>query len=143
MKIYSLLFLLLLFMISCDFNTFRENKPEDRQEAEKVTEKFYTLLKEGKKEEAAKLFSNDFFKFSKKSELDQILEWEISESKNMMEYKLADWTTLVVGGSSARSEYTLVYNVQRGKLKTREEFSLQKEKDKAIRILKYKMTAQQ
>ncbi|MDH6252852.1 hypothetical protein M2347_002579 [Chryseobacterium sp. H1D6B] len=141
MKIYTLL-LLSFLLLSCDFKTFRENDPQDKLDAEKVTEKFYTLIKQDKKQEVFKLFSSEFFKVTKKSDLDQLIDWAIKESKTSSTHTLTDCQTNVEKGTNAKSEYILSYSVQRGTIKTDEGFTLKKEKDDKIRIVGYKINAE-
>ena len=55
MKKYTLILIPLLF-IGCNFNKTYRNREEDKQEAEKITEKFYSLIKNNNRKEALKLF---------------------------------------------------------------------------------------
>jgi len=132
----TILFLLLL--IGCDFNTFRKNKIEDKQEAEKVTEKFYSLVKDNNKPEIIKLFSDKFLKATSSKDLNQLLDWAITEGKNSSSHSLSAWQTLVVKGTNSKSEYSFTYNVQRGKISTQEIFTLEKE-DNKIKIVTYQI----
>lgn len=45
MKKYILI-LVVLFLTSCTFNKTYRNREEDKKEAEKITEKYYQLIKE-------------------------------------------------------------------------------------------------
>ncbi|WP_295230615.1 hypothetical protein [uncultured Chryseobacterium sp.] len=138
MKIYSVLFLFLF--LSCDFiKTYRENVTSDKEDAEKVTEKFYALLKQNKKEEIFKLFNNEFYRATSKKDLDQIITWAIEEGKISSKHILVDWKTHVEKGTNAKSEYLLTYNVQRGKIKTEEIFTLTKDQDDNIKIKGYRL----
>ncbi|MDQ1097532.1 MULTISPECIES: hypothetical protein [Chryseobacterium] len=138
MKIYSILFL--FFFLSCDFvKTYRENVTSDKEDAEKVTEKFYTFLKQNKKEEIFKLFNNEFYRATSKKDLDQIITWAIEEGKISSKHVLIDWKTHVEKGTDAKSEYLLTYNVQRGKIKTEEIFTLTKDQDDNIKIKGYRL----
>jgi len=138
MRIYSVLFLFLF--LSCDFiKTYRENVTSDKEDAEKVTEKFYLLLKQNKKEEIFKLFNNEFYRATSKKDLDQIITWAIEEGKISSKHVLVDWKTHVEKGTNAKSEYLLTYNVQRGKIKTEEIFTLTKGQDDNIKIKGYRL----
>lgn len=141
MKNYFILFIS-LFLFNCnDFNTFRENKIEDKTEAEKTTNNFYFNLKRNKKNEIFKLFSNKFYIKTNKKDLNQFLDWAIKEGKsNSLQNNLINWHTLVIEGTSPKSEYTLVYKVKRGSLETEEIFNLEKENE-SIKIVGYKINA--
>lgn len=118
--------LLTFLLVSCDFNTFRENKVEDKEEAQKVTEKFYSYLKKNNKEEIKKLFSPKFFKITSVKDFEQLLDWQINEGKKESAHSLVHWQTLVTKGTSAKSNYILEYDVKRGKIGTEEIFTLEK-----------------
>lgn len=142
MKIYITLSLLFL-LLSCDFKTFRENNSQDIKEAEKVTERYYSLVEKGDKEELLKLFSKDFFESSDKNAVESVIDWQIQESKKPnYTYTLIDSQTLVEEGTDAKSEYVLTYSVQR-EFKTKDKITLIKENDDKIRIFKYEMTSEE
>lgn len=142
MKIYITLSLLFL-LLSCDFKTFRENNSQDIKEAEKVTERYYSLVEKGDKEELLKLFSKDFFESSDKNAVESVIDWQIQESKKPnYTYTLIDSQTLVEEGTDAKSEYVLTYSVQR-EFKTKDKITLIKENDNKIRIFKYEMTSEE
>ncbi len=47
MRKFIILFVILT-LINCSFNNVRENREEDKKDAEKITLKFYSLIKEKK-----------------------------------------------------------------------------------------------
>lgn len=137
MKTYILI-LITLFLTSCNLNRTYENREEDKKEAEKITQKFFSLVKENNKQEALKLFGKGFFKVSNKNELNQTIEWTKKEAGNISNYSLYEWETTVVTGTNPKANYLLVYNAQRDKINTEEIFSLEKEND-SIKIIGYKV----
>lgn len=137
MKKY-LLILISLLLVSCDFNKYYKDREEDKQEAEHVTARFYSLIEENNKPEALTLFSDKFFQVTDRDKLNQMIEDTQREYGKMKNYNLSQWETLVVKGSNPKSEYLLTYNVQRDTVQTQETFSLQKENNK-IKIIGYKI----
>ena len=132
----SIFFLLLIS--SCTFNTIRENREEDKKEAEKVTQQFFTLVKENNKKELYKLFSDKFFQVTNKNQLNSIIDWGQKEGDSIIGYSIVSWKTTIVKGTNPKSDYLLIYNVKRKKISTEEIFSLQKEND-TIKILGYRL----
>ncbi len=135
--IFSIIFSIIL-LAGCSFNSTKENREEDKNEAEKVTKLFYALVQKNDKDEAYKLFSDKFFKVTDKNKLDQMIEWTKKEGGNFTNYQLSSWNTLIVKGTDSKSEYSLIYEVKRPLINTEEIFSLEKEKDK-IKIVGYKI----
>ncbi|MDC8102987.1 hypothetical protein ACNFU2_20590 [Chryseobacterium sp. PTM-20240506] len=134
----SLLILVLLLITSCNFNHIYENREEDKKEAEKITQKFYSLIKANRKEEILKLFSAKFFKATSKDKLIGMIDWTNKEAGSSSNYSLYEWETSVVKGTNSKAEYLLSYYVKRDKINTFEIFSLQKETD-SIKIIGYEI----
>jgi len=65
MKNYILI-LLSWFLVSCSFNKTYENREADKEEAEKVTNSFYSLIQQNKKNELFGLLMINFLKKKKK-----------------------------------------------------------------------------
>jgi len=136
MKKYILILITLLF-ISCNFNKTYRNREEDKQDAEKITEKFYSLLKKDNREEAFKLFGDKFFKITNKEQLNKMLnDIKTSCGDQILHTQLATWETLVSKGTSPQSEYVLIYKVNRNIKNTQEKITLQKNND-SIKIVGY------
>jgi len=127
---------LLLLLISCTFNTTRENREEDKKEAEQIAQNFYILIKENNSEKAFKLISKNLFKVTSKEKFNQILNQSYIECGNIKNDSLVHWETLVIKGSNPKSEYVLIYNVKRDIKNTQEKFTLHKEGD-SIKIIGY------
>ncbi|MBP2619398.1 hypothetical protein [Chryseobacterium jejuense] len=135
MKKYILIFIT-FFLISCNFNSTSQNREEDKKEAEKITERFYYFIKKNDKENAIELISKNLFKVTPKEKFSQILGSCSSECGEIKSYSLNHWETFVVKGTNPRSEYVLVYDVNRTIKNTKEKFTLKKEND-SIKILGY------
>lgn len=126
------------FLISCNFNTTYQNREDDKKDAEKITQKFYKLLKKGNTKDILPLFSEDFFKVTNKDKFIELFEKTNNTYGNILNDSLSHWETLVVKGSKPKSEYLLVYNVKRDKIDSQEYITLHKEKD-GIKIFEYRV----
>ncbi|WP_213280347.1 hypothetical protein [Chryseobacterium indologenes] len=140
MKKYILI-LISLFLISCNFNKTYRNREEDKQYAGKITEKFYSLLKKDNREEAFKLFGNKFFKITNKEQLKQMLDMINKDCGNSIDtIELTTWETFVSVGTNPKSDYVLLYKVNRNIKNTQEKITLQKNND-SIKIVGYDVKA--
>jgi hypothetical protein len=133
-----LLILTFFFLVSCDYNKIYENRESDKQDAQKVINKFYFLIKQKDKEEVFKLFSNRFFKEVGKERFEQILDKTDNDFGEIKDYALTNSWTQIVEGSNPISKYELSYNVTRDSTRTKEFFKLQKEND-TIKIISYRL----
>ncbi len=125
---YFYLLSLFLILTSCNFNTTYSNQESDKKEAEKITNKLYWEIQYGTNEdEIFKLFSDQFFAVTNKNELREIISKSNSKFGAIKEPTLAEWETLVVKGTNARSEYVFIYDVARENTKTKEKISMIKE----------------
>ena len=137
MKTYFLI-VLSIFLTSCYHDQTYRNRNADKNDAEKVTEKFYSSIDSNKKQETLDLFSSLFFKKTNPKDLNAILDWAVKEAKTGSSHKLTNWHTLVIEGTDPKSEYTLTYNATRGSVNTEETFNMEKEKDQ-IKIVGFKI----
>lgn len=131
MKKYILI-LIVLFLTSCNFNKVYENREEDKQEAQKVIDKFYFLIQQNNREEAFKLFDQ---KTTSKEKFDLIYDKVENENGAIKDYKLSTWQTSIVKGTDSKADYLLTYDVTRNISNTKEFFLMQKEND-TIKIIK-------
>jgi len=132
-----LLFVTLTLLVSCSFNQTFSNRESDRDDAEKISKKFYWELLQGtNKDKIYELFSDKFFEVTNKDQLDKLISDSQQEYGVIKENNLEHWETLVVKGSNSKSEYLLTYNVTRESGTTKETFSMLKE-DENIKIVGY------
>lgn len=134
MKNYILI-LMSLFLISCNFNKYYKNRDADKQDAEKVTENFYSLITNNR-EQAFLLFGNKFFQVTSKEQLNQIFNDININCGNSLNIQLLKWETLVSVGTNPKSEYVLLYKVKRNIKNTQEKITLEKDKN-IIKIVGY------
>ncbi|KMQ59626.1 hypothetical protein ACM40_15955 [Chryseobacterium sp. BLS98] len=132
------IFLVLILMISCNYNETFSNREQDKQDAERVIKKFYASIKENNKESTIKLFSKKFFLITNKQQLNEMINWTNEKGGTISNYTLSNWQTLVIKGPNPKSDYSLVYYIKRDSINTQEIFSLQKEND-TIKIVGYKI----
>ncbi|HCN48560.1 MAG TPA: hypothetical protein DIT10_05625 [Chryseobacterium sp.] len=130
--------LIIFLFIGCSYDKIYENREEDRQDAQKVINKFYFLVKENNKKELFKLFSNRFFKEVGKERFEQILDKTDNDFGKVKDYELTNSWTQVIKGSNPISKYELSYLVTRNSTQTKEYFRLQKEND-SIKIISYRL----
>lgn len=126
MRKYILIFLALL-LINCS------SKEPDRKEAEKITQKFYTLLKENNRDEIFKLCGDELFKIASKEQVNQMFDTSSSQFGNVKNDSLIYEQTNIIKGVN---EYVLIYNVSRDIKNTQEKFTLHKEGN-SIKIVGY------
>lgn len=136
MKKYILI-LIALTIVSCNFNKTYHNREEDKKDAEKITEKFYTLIKENNRQKAFKLIGNKFFETTDKNQLNQMIDDINAEcGDKISDTQLTIWETVVSVGTNPKSQYVLSYRVERNIQNTQEKFTLEKDDD-SIKIVGY------
>ena len=142
MKKQTLLILLIsIFISSCTFNSSYVDRDVDRQEAERVTVKFFYLLRDKKFNETHSLFSPRFLQVTNKEKINQIFQTSEERLGSIKDQILESWNTNNVKGTNYKSEYFLVYKVKRTKFDTKERIRLEKEND-TIKILYYNIESE-
>jgi hypothetical protein len=137
-KIYLLIISFLL--ISCNFNQFYKDRESDKEDGEKIPQKFYWELRYGgNQNDIYKLFDEKFFAVTDQEKLLELINVTQNKIGPVQEYNLVKWETMVVKGSNARSEYLLTYDVKRGSENTEETFTMEKNKDGDIKIVGYRV----
>lgn len=128
---------LLILLAGCQVNSSNENEESEKIKAEKVTDKFYSMIADKNFEKADAFFSADFFKISTKEQLHQILSKTNATLGNYQSKKLADWKTKRTFGSKPFSEYVLVYEVKYEHFTAMETITLVSSDNSSIKILGY------
>lgn len=137
MKKYLLFFLVLLLITGCEFNKTYRNREQDKRDAEKITNQFYSLLKENKESQVYELFGDKFFKLTPKEQLTKMLNEINAECGNkILSIKLEKWESFVSTGTNNKSEYVLLYRIHRNLKNTEEKITLEKAKNN-IKIVGY------
>lgn len=127
--------LILVLMTSCSYDKIYENRESDKQDAQKIMNKFYFLIQQNNKEEAFKLFNQ---KTTSKEKFDLIYDKVKSENGAIKDFKLSDCQTSIVQGTHTKADYLLTYDVTRDISNTKEVFLMQKQND-TIKIIKYRI----
>lgn len=132
MKKYILI-LLALFFTNCS------SGEKNIKEAEKITQKFYILLKENDREKILKLYGDELFKIASKEQINQMLDTSFSQFGNIKNDSLIYQQTNIIKGAHSKNEYVLIYNVNRDIKNTQEKFTLHEEGD-SIKVVGYYIT---
>jgi hypothetical protein len=126
-SVFVLISLTLFF--SCSFTATYNNRTEDKKEAQKVGDKFYSLLKQGKYDDTYKLFSKRFFQVSDTTQMNKMYRTIFQKLGAITSDSIAHWETHVVTGTNPSSVYVLYYSVEREKYESKETVSLSKQND--------------
>ncbi len=130
------IFCVCLFIVSCNFNATYEDRIEDKNDAQKITNTFYDLLKAQKYKETYGLFSKRFFQITDTSKLNTLYDVISQRLGAIDEVNLDHWKTEIIKGSNPSSNYALFFLVKRDKYESRETVSLTKENG-SIKIVGY------
>lgn len=141
-RIYAPLYLLCLLFAatSCNFNSTYLNREEDKQDAEKVANQFYTLLQKKDFQKIDPLLSNRFKATTSKEKLNAYLTGGLNKLGEIKSKKLDHWESRVIKGTNASANYVLYYVVERTKFQSKETINLTAENDQ-IKILGYNVNS--
>lgn len=141
-RIYAPLYLLCLLLAatSCNFNSTYLNREEDKQDAEKVANQFYTLLQKKDFQKIDPLLSNRFKATTSKEKLNAYLTGGLNKLGEIKSKKLDHWESRVIKGTNASANYVLYYVVERTKFQSKETINLTAENDQ-IKILGYNVNS--
>ncbi|KAB1230979.1 hypothetical protein [Chryseobacterium viscerum] len=134
----SILILFSFLFVGCSYDKIYENRETDRQDAEKIINKFYYSIQQNEREETFKLFSGRFFKEVDKERFEQILDKTKRDFGKVKDFQITNSWTQVIKGSNTQSRYELSYIVTRDSTQTKEYFKMQKEND-SIKIINYRL----
>ncbi|MGN8057339.1 hypothetical protein ACTJKN_13760 [Pedobacter sp. 22163] len=142
-KIYVSLYLfsLLLIASSCNFNSTYLNREEDKKDAEKVADQFYTLVEKNDLKNLNPLLSNQFKAVTSTQKLNDYLTGTANKLGAIKSQKLDHWETKVIRGSNPSATYVLYYIVERTKFQAKETVTLTAENDQ-IKILGYNVNSE-
>lgn len=142
-KIYASLYLfsLLLIASSCNFNSTYLNREEDKKDAEKVADQFYTFVEKNDLKNLSHLLSNQFKAVTNAQKLNDYLTGTANKLGEIESKKLDHWETKVIRGSNASARYVLYYIVERAKFQAKETVTLTAENDQ-IKILGYNVNSE-
>lgn len=141
MKNFVFVFILILFSCKKELNFTLHNSDSDKREAEKVTAAFYDNHLLNRMDQNTRLFSDAFYKEITKEELVNFLHDMDAKLGKVKGKELDSWETKVVSGTSAKSEYLLVYKVEREKYPSVESFYMVKDDNDSIKILYYNLNS--
>jgi putative heme degradation protein len=128
MKKYIVILLFSLFLINCS--------SKESDEAKKITQRFYTLLKKNNRDEIFKLYGNELFKVASKKQVNQMFDTSSAQFGNIKNDSLIYEQTNIIKETHSKKEYILIYNVNRDIKNTQEKFTLHYQGD-SIKIVGY------
>jgi len=128
---------LLIVLCGCNFTSSFTNRDADKNDAEKVTNKFFEYSKKNDTAAIYKLFSKKFYEAASKEKLNTILTGSQKRLGDMVGDSLIDWQTKVTTGTDNSAEYKFLYKIHRSKYDSKEEFDMIKDEDGKIRIAYY------
>ncbi|WP_231427770.1 DUF3887 domain-containing protein [Pedobacter sp. Leaf250] len=141
-KLFSVLFAfcLLLTLISCNFSGTYINREEDKKDAEKVADEFYTLLQNNEFQKVNSLLSTQFKAATSAEKLNNYLSGALNKLGEIKSKKLDHWESKVVKGTQSSATYVFHYLVERTKFQSKETVTLTAENDK-IKIQCYNINS--
>lgn len=140
-KIYAPLLCLFFALTGCNFNSTYLNREEDKKDAEKVADQFYTLLEKNDLKNINPLLSNQFKAVTSAQKLNDYLTGTIKKLGEIKSKKLDHWETKVIRGSNPSAKYVLYYIVERAKFQAKETVTLTAENDQ-IKVLGYNVNSE-
>ncbi|RZJ78940.1 MAG: hypothetical protein EOO47_12285 [Flavobacterium sp.] len=133
--------LIVILIWSCNFNSTFINREEDKEDAEKIAEKFYGHLQKRAYSKLHALISERFWKTTSDDKLDDFLTSADDKLGPIKSKTLDHWETKIIKGTQSSSTYVLYYLVQREKHQSKETLTLTKE-DGKIKILGYNLNSE-
>lgn len=96
----TFIFFSLTLLFSCHFNATYNNRVEDKDDAQKVTNAFYHLLRNGEYNDTYILFSKKFFQLTDTSKLGNLYQITYNKLGAIDYINLDHWQTQVVKGNN-------------------------------------------
>lgn len=133
--------LLLLFVFSCTYTNTYTNREKDKEDAEVVSNKFYSYLKQNNYKATFTLLTEDLLKPSSKKELINVYENTKRYLGELKETTLLNWATKSVEGGKEYADYAFQYkNIYDSGISV-EYIRLYKDSKKQIKIVEYKVNS--
>jgi hypothetical protein len=128
-----------LLYFNCQVNNFRIDDNRDKEEAQKITDRFFMYFH-------AKEYNGTYELLGKQLIADSVklktLLFDINEKFGKIKnYSVTQWQTKVVSGTNPSGQYHIVYFNTYEKGNLTEDFLLRLEKDNSIKIVGYHVTA--
>ncbi|MEO3407154.1 DUF4019 domain-containing protein [Mucilaginibacter sp. CAU 1740] len=132
----------LITLSGCKFNSTYINREDDKQAAEKVTNKFFELIKAKKYNDTFKLYSDKFWTVTPKSKMLEIYTMSEKKLGELNSATVDNWETRRVEGSDPSAEYVFAYKTKHSKYQAVESIRLMREKDGSIKIVAYNVNSE-
>ncbi len=101
--------LFIALLMGCSFNATYLNRPEDKTDAEAVTNLLFLDLQNKNYDSAYSLFSDEFYKVTPKDKLKKIFTAIQNEQGDLQEVNLKECNTKIVTGTNPSADYFLIY----------------------------------
>lgn len=133
---------LITWLGACNFNSTYLNRESDKNDAQRVTEQYYSLLKSKNYEATYGLFSNEFWKVTSKEQLKKLYIATQTKLGDLKNTNLDHWETKVVAGTNPGADYIMYYANKYQKYKAEETLRLVKDTDGKIRIIAFHINSE-
>jgi hypothetical protein len=140
-SVYFISLLGIIALNGCTFNKTYINRKKDEQDAEKVTNQFFKLLKAKKYTDTFKLYSDQFWRVTSKDKLMEIYTFTDTKLGDLDSTKVSRWETRSVEGTNPSALYAFAYKTKHSKYNAMESIKLDREKDGSIKILAYSVNS--
>lgn len=131
---------LMLLLSACNFNSTYLNRENDRDDAKKIGDKYFELLKKSDYVATFKLFSDNFWTVTPKPKMSEIYQSISKKLGKLQSITLDQWETRVLKGTNSSSEYILYYLNHYEKFDAKETLRLVKEGDD-IKIIAFNINS--
>lgn len=92
----SLFFIAIFFIIGCHFSAIYNNRQEDKNDAEKIIDKFYSLQEKLNYNETYKLFSTRFFAITDTQKLNNLYDTVNTKLGIITDFSIERWETQAI-----------------------------------------------
>ncbi|MEO6979975.1 MAG: DUF3887 domain-containing protein, partial [Mucilaginibacter sp.] len=103
--LFATLFLLIVIISGCTFTSSRTNSPGDIKDAEKVTNKFFDLIKRKSYDSIYPMFSKRFYDATPKAKLTEILTATQNKLGDLQTTSVETSESKVVSGTTNSGQY--------------------------------------
>jgi hypothetical protein len=130
-----------LFFLGCNVNNVYNNREQDMRESEEVVKKFYKSIHLNDYNSIYGLLSYQFLENTNTSQFYKLLRASNEKLGAIDSMHLERWETLVIEGSTSKSDYSFIFIAFRKKFPSRETVKLVKENSE-VKINSYNVDSE-
>lgn len=127
MSRYSIVFFIGFLITGCHFSSQYLDEESEKEAAEKITSKFYELVKTKQFTKAEVLFNEEFFTVTSRKDLQNLFVNTQKILGNYESSRIIEWKTKRSEGAISLNQYLLIYEVEYQHYKAKETIDLIKE----------------